>query len=140
MANLVIPNESKLDWLQAQIDGEPTLQDCVLRLFTSPVTVDQYLTTLELDALEATYPGYVRQPLENWSDAVLIDGNAETEADTVSFQADADTEGNVYGCYATNAIGTRLWGACSFATPVPIPFEAELQIDVAFDLASLFNT
>lgn len=140
MSNLVVPNEAKLDWAAAQIEDSPTLTDCVLRLYSGDLTIDASTTQTELDALECDFPGYTPQPLTDWTDPVIIDGKARTEPEAALFEGTADTPGEINGCYATNAIGTKFWFASKFTSPVPIPFEAELQVPIELDLASIFST
>jgi hypothetical protein len=139
MSNLIVPNAAKLSWAQAHIDDLPTLTDCYLRLIQDSLTLDAVTTLAELDAIQADYPGYAPVQLENWSEAVIIEAKAMTEADPATFEADEDDEQELYGCYATNGAGDRLLFAFLFDDPIPVPFEAELQLVVALDFDSIFN-
>lgn len=140
MSNLVIPNEAILNWAQALILDIPTASDCYLRLFKAAIDIDAATTLAELEAAQADYDGYAPIQLANWSDAVIVDSAAMTEADVVSYEAAADAEGSIYGCYATNGAGDKLWFASLFSEAVPIPFLAELQVSIELDLASIFTT
>lgn len=138
MSQIIVPNEAKLNWAQAQIDGTPTLTDCYLRLFKSPVIIDRETTLAGLEAAQCTFDGYAPILLENFSDAVIVDTSAMTEADVVSYEATADSEDEIFGVYATNGAGDKLWFASPFSESVPTPFLAALQISIELDLNSVF--
>lgn len=139
MSNLIVPNQAKLNWMRAQIETIPTLADCWLRLYKQPLVITPATTLAVLEAAQATYPGYQALPLSGWTDAVVVNSKAITEADTLTYEASAESEGDIYGCYATNGAGDRLWFCSAFGAGVPVPFNAELQVDVQLDLASVFN-
>jgi hypothetical protein len=139
MSNLIVPNEAKLSWAQAQIADTPTLTDCFLRLIQDSLILDADTTLAELEAIQADYPGYAPVQLENWSEAVIIEGKAMTEANPATFEADEDDEQELFGCYATNGAGDRLLFAFLFDDLVPVPFEAELQLVVALDFDSILS-
>ena len=140
MANLIVPYQSMVNWLNAQIDDMPTLNDMRLRLFKEPLTVDLATTSAELVAAEATFPGYVQQTIVGWTDAIIDDGEALTEADTATFTASATNTQQIYGCFATSLAGNKLWFAVRFDAAIPTPFGVELQIDISINLASIFNS
>jgi len=137
--NLVIPDEAKINWAQAQIDDLPTLSDCYVRLISGAVAIDQYTTLAELEAVQSSFEGYMPQQLLNWSDAVIIGADAMTEADIVTFAATADSDDTIVGYYVTNASGTKMWGAATFAEALPVPFDADLEIDTTVNLGSIFS-
>jgi len=136
---LIVPDEAKINWAQAQIDDAPTLTDCYLRLFKSTLIIDSATTLAELEAVQADYLGYAPIQLENFSDAVIVDGAALTEPDNVTFEADEEMEGEIFGCYATNGAGDKLWFATLFDDPVPVPFDAELLVSIQLNLASILT-
>jgi len=139
VADLVIPDEAKLNWAQAQIDDAPTLSDCFLRLFKTSIPIDRFTTLAELEAVQCDYVGYTPIQLTNWSDAVIVESAAMTEADVVSFEAEEEQESEVVGCYATNGAGGKLWFASLFPEGIPTPFNAELQVSIQLDLASILS-
>jgi len=138
VSNLVIPDEAKINWAQAQIDDVPTLSDCFLRLYKGFLVIDRDTTLAELEAVQADFVGYAPIALGNWSDAVIVESAAMTEADIVTYEATEDDEENVYGCYATNVAGDKLWFASPFTDVVPTPFSVPLEVSVELDLNSLF--
>lgn len=139
MSNIIIPNEAKLNWARAQLEDLPTLSDCFLRLYKQSTAIDSATTLAELEAVQADFVGYAPIRLEDWTDAVIVDGEAITEAATVTYEADEDQEGEIFGAYATDGAGTKLWFAFQFSAPVPVPFNAELTVDVQFALDSIHN-
>ena len=73
-------------------------------------------------AIEATFPGYARQTLENWTPALLIaSGFAQTEADVVTWTrgAGAGTE-DIFGYFVLDASGNLLWAESPPWAPVTI--------------------
>ena len=140
MSNLILPNQAKLNWAQSQIDDSPTLSGATIRLYDSPLVITSATTLEALEAVQATFPGYAAKLLDEWSDAVMIAGLAGTEADPVVWEATEDTEGLVYGLYVVNGAGDRLLGVCPFESPVPIPFNVELQAVIQIDFDSIFST
>lgn len=139
MTNLYLPNVAKLHWLQCQIDELETLAGATLHLYKSGIIITPATTMAELEAVQATFPGYVPKGLVEWSNAILVDGKAITEADPVTWQATAASVGMLYGVYAVSGSGFGLLGVSPFTTPVPIPFTSELQVSIEIDLGSIFN-
>lgn len=80
-------------------------------LFNSPHTPVAGDTYADYLAIEATFPGYSRQVLQNWTSATLIGpGFAQTEADIVTFTrgAGAGTE-DIYGYFVVDASNNCIW-------------------------------
>lgn len=140
MADMIVPRDALLNWANAQIENLPTLTDCYLRLITAPLEISWYTTLEELEAAQATYPGYDAVQLVGWSTPVIPGVDATTEADIASFQATELTTAIAYGCYMTSADGTRWWGAAPFLAPVAISDTAEFQIVTSFNLRSLLGS
>jgi len=140
MSNIVVPNEAKLNWAQAQIDNSFTLSDCHLRLIKADLTIDRDTTLAELTAIQADYPGYAAVLCHDWSNTVIIEGKAMTEAAPCDYQATEESEQVMHGYYATNGAGDRLLFAGLFDDPQPISMESELQVVVQLDLDSIFNS
>jgi len=139
VSNLIVPNEAKNNWAQSQIDNTPTLAGSTLRLYSSPIVISTATTKAELEAIQATFPGYTAKPLENWTETVIVGNNAITEADPVTYEATAAATGNIYGCYVISGAGGLLLGVVPFDTPVPIPFNVELQAVIQIDFGSIFS-
>lgn len=73
-------------------------------------------------AIEATFPGYSRQVLDNWTAALLIaSGFAQTEADIVTWTrgAGAGTE-DIYGYFVVDGGGNLLWAEAPTWAPITI--------------------
>ena len=139
MSNLIVPNEAKVNWAQSQIEDVPTLAGAKVHLYSSPIVITTATTLEALDAVQATFPGYSPKMLDEWTDAVVISGMAGTEADPVVWEATAATAGMIYGLYVVNGAGDRLLGVCPFESPVPIPFNVELQAVIQIDFGSIFS-
>lgn len=139
MSNIFLPDEAIWNWAQSQIDNLPTLEGAKLHLYQSGLEITTATTLDELEAVQSTFAGYDPKLLANWSDAAMIGTKAMTEADPVSWEADEETEGTIYGVYATNGAGDRLLFLSTFSSPVPIPFGSELQVSIEVDFDSIFN-
>jgi len=140
MPNIIIPDEALNNWLEAQLENYLTLNDCVLRLFKSPLAIDANTTLAELNAAQSNFPGYGAKVLEEWSPSVIIAGVATTIPDDVKWEATAADTQLVHGCYATNSASSKLWFAVDFNGAVNTPFGFELVISTTFEVDSLYST
>lgn len=140
MANVVVPDEAKINWLQAIIDQSAILTgNCYLRLLGGDIVVDRYTTISQCSANALNLIGLEPQELKSWTAPVLPAQAAITEAETAEFTISEEQTADVYGVYATNGLGDKLWFVAKFANPVPMPFPAPLQVDVQIDLDSIFS-
>jgi hypothetical protein len=110
-------------------DGERELLDTLtaawadtLRagLFGSPHTPTPADDISTYQAIESTFPGYVRQPLLNWQPAVIVaSGNARSLADIVIFTRSTSGVGApVYGYFVVSGGGGLLWAQVDPHAPV----------------------
>jgi len=139
MATLVMPNEALLNWADAQVDDLPTLSDMRVRLIESAVTIDQATTASELLEAEATYAGYDPVELGEWTAPVIIDGEAMTEPEVITFGNTSGATVSVYGAFGTSLTGDKLWWVSSLGGLIHVPHGSELQIDLSILLATIFN-
>jgi len=139
MSAMIVPKEALNHWLNAQLDNSVTLTDCVLRLFQANVPVDLDTTLAELMAQQSTYPGYSQQAIEGWTPSVVIADKATTIPDDITFEATAADAQKIYGCFATNSAGSKLWFALNFGGTADTPFGHELVISTKLFFSS-FNT
>lgn len=118
---ILSPDEGLVSLLQAMVDqwGD----DLVVGLFESDYEPTANDTIATYNAIEADFPGYARQPLENWMNATLIDsGHARTEADIVTFTRTSDAGGpkTVYGYFVVDQAGNVLWAENGPFAPVVV--------------------
>jgi len=139
LSNIYLPNQAKVNWLNASLGTLATLEGAKLHLFASGITITADTTLEILSANETYYPGYAPQLLENWSTPVIIGGRSISEPDSVSFQKEVDTTAIAGGAFITNGAGDTLLGVAVFDTPVSVPFESELVVTLQWQNEAISN-
>jgi hypothetical protein len=116
---LKVPNIGELTLLDLLTANWGTL-DC--GLFKSMHTPADGDTLATYTAIEADFPGYARQQIQNWL-AASTDGTgrALSVADVVTFTRGAGgAPQNIYGYFVVDAAGNLLWAELDPNAPVAI--------------------
>lgn len=116
--SLVTPNPGELALLDKMLKDALTVdEDYILKLFRTPMTVDQDTETTDFTV--ATFTNYSHQTLTraNWSNAAVVSNKAQAQYSNQMSWTCGATGDTVYGYWVEGATsGTTLW-AERFAAP-----------------------
>ena len=121
MSKLVIPVGGLKLSLAEQILA---WQGASLGLFVQPWTPSISDTLVNYLAIEATFPGYQREPVYNWSPPVQ-DGNTPPGVVSAAVpclfrRSLSGPVQNVYGVFMVDAVGNLRWAQVDDNAPVPL--------------------
>jgi hypothetical protein len=117
MANMLIPNEGKLKWLQwALYDNGADFEDYIMDLYQNAFVPTD--TTVLADFVKATFPGYasVSVPRADWNNAVIVANIAVSLSTlTPTFSCNGGTGQTVVGWYLHSAVTGKCLATQAFA-------------------------
>lgn len=138
MANMIVPREAEINWLNVIIAA--ALNTDTMHLWVSAsYTVSATTTLADLVAIEASFTGYSPVSLGTWT-VPSIDGSGAASSTTYNgiFTNNGVTATTVYGMYVTDYTDSFLHGAEQYTSPISIPASLSFQDVLTFTVLSRY--
>lgn len=85
-------------------------------------------------AIEASFPGYSRKPITNWTDPATVAGRAQMQADLMQWTCEATSgDDEVFGIFVLDGTGALRWAERDPGAPVRMSVENDTYFVVPVD-------
>jgi hypothetical protein len=133
MANLVIPNEGKIEWMKRALYGNAGSENLTLKLFSNNVTPGE--TDTAATYTEATFTGYAAATLTSsqsgatWAVPTIATNIAQSAYGTATTWT-ATTDQTIYGWFIVGASSGKCYAAQAFGAGKPLAGATSDQLTV----------